>query len=177
MVTFGGIGCQKKSKKLTPKELTSIKSILSTLPAISLVEQGVLAKNLDFEKQVTIILQVQYLLKKTEKTSSPTDKQVPVKKEDVLEKSLNQLGFATRQLQLSQMGIGQKNQTYEILEVKTQDGWLIVDKNHTWVGLSRNYCPISLEKLKNAQFKMDWLYPFPKELSIDLDKPFLFLIG
>ena len=173
LFSIGLISYLKKVKPLSHEEITYIKGKLMAIPHIQPSAHSVFAKALNFEEQTTLIVRVQYLLKQPlAKSNSFTSKKTPIEQSALLEKSLNSLGFTTRKIRLYQTKEDQKDFTYEILEVETQEGWLMVDKYQTWIGLSRNYCPVSLKKLERSQFRMDWLFPFPNENLINLAKPF-----
>ena len=89
----------------------------------------------------------------------------------VIEKALKSVGFITRPINLFL-----ENKAYPILEVWTQEGWIIVDSSNTWVGLARNYCPVSIQQLEASKFSMDWLYPIP-ERTFDLNHPCSYAYG
>ncbi len=183
MFTGGMLNYYAISKDLTKKDLLSISLILKDLPHIQPANDSHYAEKLNFKAQIILILQVQHLILKNTpsvKNISPNQnlehlylihKDSTLGHSIVLEKTLKSLGFQTRHISLFEpTADNDAIATYAISEVLTQDGWLILDSRNTWIGLTRNYCPISIQQLQQAPFEIDWLYPFPKNSIFNIDQ-------
>jgi len=163
-------------KDLLPSDLPIIANYLNKIPDLTPSLNSHYATTLSFEEQITLLCQVQYLFLK----DSTETKRLPLKEElgeqgnaIALNKIFKSIGFETRVVK-SLNGKGSfklNNSTPFLMEVHTHNGWLIVDVDNVWVGLSRNYCPISMQQLHNSKNDIDWLFP-PKNKPLPKSHPF-----
>lgn len=79
-----------------------------------------------------------------------------------LEKAYNYYGFRTRHVAIYQRKkgkskwnvlTGREDRSHAALEVKTSEGWLLVDPTWQWVGLDKVGNPLSMEDIKSLNIR------------------------
>jgi hypothetical protein len=88
----------------------------------------------------------------------------------VLELIFNHLGFETRHVslfedrkevssfrELTTRGV----RSHAISEIKTVEGWLIIDSNYEWIGLGADGLPRSMKDVNNTAETIDWMVKAP----------------
>ena len=172
---------QKNSNKLTSEDIRFITEYLSPIKQVKPKLNSNYAASLTFKEQTVLILQIQHIILKNSsirESNMISPKNYPkgfipkgsssLHYSFIFEKAFESLGFPTRHVTLYENkrgGVFLKKlftnnlKNIEISEVLTKKGWLIVDSKNNWIGLTKNYCPISMERLKKENFDVDWLYP------------------
>ena len=102
-----------------------------------------------------------------------------------IEKTLDHLGFEVRHAAVYSTKDGgrlkalltPKTPSHAVTEVKTQRGWLVIDSNRRWIGLTREGEPIDLDTLKKTGASQAWDARVKEEKSPILDGPYTYLFG
>ncbi len=103
-----------------------------------------------------------------------------------IEKILTHLGFDVRHAALYSTKdasrlkalLTPRNPSHAVTEVKTERGWLAVDSNRRWIGLTADGGPVDLAALQdNAAAGFTWDSPTEDPMSPILAGPFTYLIG
>lgn len=63
--------------------------------------------------------------------------------------------------------------SHALTEIKTQKGWMIVEPNARWIGLTKDNQPMSIKK----KDKTEWLLPPPPSLNIFYNRPCTYIYG
>ena len=154
----------------------------------------------NFDAQVTTILAVQDAVLST----APENKGIPLGKSReprdlyeakhglcfdrsrAIEKILTHLGFEVRHAAIySTKETGNRlkslftprTPSHAVTEVKTERGWLVVDSNRRWIGLTRDGAPVDLARLKRSRKDQVWDARLEEKMSAILAEPFTYLIG
>lgn len=103
-----------------------------------------------------------------------------------IEKILSSLGFSVRHAFVaSTRGTGSplrsfltpKTQSHAVTEVKTDRGWLVIDSNRRWIGLTEGSKPVDLAALRETKAQQDWDPRVKDPMSPILSEPFTYLFG
>lgn len=172
---------QKESNKLTPEDISFISEYLSPIKQVNPELESDYAASLTFKEQTILILQIQHLILKN--SSIRESNLIRPKNYSkgflpneissthysfIFEKAFESVGFPTRHVTLYESMEGMaflkkfftnNIKSIEVSEVLTKKGWLIVDSKNNWIGLTKDYYPISMEHLKKENFNIDWLFP------------------
>jgi len=155
----------------------------------------------DFDDQVKTILAVQDAVLTTapENTAIPFDR--PRELADLykarsgqcfdrsraMERILNHLGLTTRYAAVySTKDTGSRvtslltkgTPSHAVIEAKTERGWIVVDSNRRWIGLTSDGDPIDLKKLQSMDAAAEtWDPRAEKQAARILREPFTYVIG
>lgn len=153
----------------------------------------------NFDEQVRTILAVQDAVLST----APENKGIPLGKprelrdlyaakqglcydrSRAIEKILSHLGFEVRHAAIySTKKAGKlralltpRTPSHAVTEVKTGRGWLVIDSNRRWIGLTRGGKPVDLARLRDSGHEQDWDTRLKDDMSPILAGPFTYLYG
>jgi hypothetical protein len=102
-----------------------------------------------------------------------------------IEKVLSHLGFEVRHAAVySTKKTGRlaafltpKTQSHAVTEVKTEHGWLVIDSNRRWIGLTSDGQPVALEALQDKSAEQTWDTRLQEDMSPILAGPYTYLFG
>jgi len=103
-----------------------------------------------------------------------------------IEKILSSLGFKVRHAAVYstkdtvgrlQSFLTPKTRSHAVTEVKTNRGWLVVDSNRRWIGLTRDGKPIDLNMLRETTARQAWDPRLKESMSSILRGPYSHLFG
>lgn len=104
-----------------------------------------------------------------------------------IEKILKYLGFEVRHAAVySTKDTGSalkslltpQNPSHAVSEVKTERGWLVIDSNQRWLGLTSDGEPVDLRKLQTSAYDNEtWDPRLKAPLSTILAEPFTYVLG
>lgn len=106
-----------------------------------------------------------------------------------IEKILAHLGFevrhaavySTKDTSRLKALLTPRTPSHAVTEVKTERGWLVIDSNRRWIGLTRDGKPLDLATLQDAGGSQSWDTRLQTRLQARmnpiLDGPFTYLIG
>ena len=102
-----------------------------------------------------------------------------------IEKILTSLGFevrhaavySTRDISRLRAFLTPRTQSHALTEVKTDRGWLVIDSNRRWIGLTRDGTPVDLDALRETKAKQAWDSRLKEPMSTILSGPFSYLFG
>jgi hypothetical protein len=103
-----------------------------------------------------------------------------------LEKIFLSLGFKVRHMSLyadmPNMGLlaemtKAQIPSHAVSEVKTAEGWLIVDSNNPWLGLDQSGKPHSMKTIKKANYQVAWKTPPAKGYDLFYSKDCTYIYG
>jgi len=104
-----------------------------------------------------------------------------------IEKILTDLGFEIRHAAVySTKNTGSwlkslltpKTPSHAVSEVKTERGWMVIDSNNRWIGLTRDGKPVDLAELRDGNIsQMTWDPRLKEHMSPIFEAPFSYLFG
>jgi transglutaminase superfamily protein len=102
-----------------------------------------------------------------------------------IEKILESLGFETRHAAVYSTKdasrlkalVTEKTPSHAVTEVKTDRGWLVIDSNRRWIGLTEDGKPVDLETLQDTSAGQAWDGRVKQDMSRILAGPFTYVIG
>lgn len=102
-----------------------------------------------------------------------------------IEKILTQLGFEVRHAAVYSTKDGSrlkalvtaKTPSHAVTEAKTGRGWLVIDSNKRWIGLTDDGKPVDLETLQDTGADQAWDGRVKDGMSPILGRPFTYLFG
>lgn len=102
-----------------------------------------------------------------------------------IEKILSSLGFevrhaavySTRDASRLRAFLTPRTQSHAVTEVKTDRGWLVIDSNRRWIGLTRDGTPVDLDALRKTKAQQAWDSRLREPMSPILSGPFSYLFG
>lgn len=102
-----------------------------------------------------------------------------------IEKILASLGFEVRHASVystEEAGklkalLTPRTPSHAVTEVKTARGWLVIDSNRRWIGLTDDGKPVDLDTLRDAGDGQAWDPRLKEDMSPILGGPFTYLFG
>lgn len=103
-----------------------------------------------------------------------------------IEKVLSHLGYEVRHAAVYSTEDGssplkallkQKARSHAVTEVKTEHGWLVIDSNRRWIGLTSDGQPVALGALKDKSAEQAWDTRLQEDMSPILTGPYTYLYG
>src|SRR5680860_1366733 len=102
-----------------------------------------------------------------------------------IEKILSSLGFevrhaavySTKDASRLRAFLTPRTPSHALTEVKTARGWLVIDSNRRWIGLTRDGTPVDLDALRETKAQQAWDSRLKEPMSTILSGPFSYLFG
>jgi len=103
-----------------------------------------------------------------------------------IEKVLSHLGYEVRHAAVYSTEDGssrlkallkQKARSHAVTEVKTEHGWLVIDSNRRWIGLTSDGQPVALGALQDKSAEQAWDTRLQEDMSPILTGPYTYLYG
>lgn len=102
-----------------------------------------------------------------------------------IEKILSSLGFevrhaavySTKDASRLRAFLTPRTPSHALTEVKTARGWLVIDSNRRWIGLTRDGTPVDLDALRETKAQQAWDSRLREPMSPILSGPFSYLFG
>lgn len=102
-----------------------------------------------------------------------------------IEKVLSHLGlqvrhaavYATTDANVFRALLTPRTRSHAVTEVKTERGWLLIDSNKRWIGLTEDGDPLDLGELQEKAVDRRWDARVPETMSSVLSGPFTYLYG
>lgn len=151
-----------------PKTLT--KEDHKALTSLNLGNKNIAISDLHFSEEIKLITSIQAIIHSEIYLGGSIPYSSPREPKDLIkfgtglcydfsrtiEKSLMSYGFKTRHIAIYsnpsdengfQLLLRKQTPSHSTLEVKTSKGWMIVDSNYEWIGLSNDSLPVSFNHL------------------------------